>query len=102
MKDDKFVPGPISPQIDAANDVIFPKELLSKPMAHMTTDELLRFMDMLLSPRAWALSESETDKPENKHFMEEACDSWKDLDLGNNGEPASAEDCDVDSLLEDE
>ncbi len=97
MKDDKFVPGPISPQIDAANDVIFPKELLSKPMAHMTPDELMQFMNMLLNPN---VRMPETDNPKNKHFMEEACDDWEEL--GNNGEPLQPEDCDNETLLEDE
>lgn len=37
---------------------------------------------------------SQVDLPENKEFMEEACDYWEKL--GNNGEPAQPEDLDVD------
>ncbi len=73
-------------QMDAANDAIFPRELKTKPMAHMTQDELFAFVSALLGyePR------KETDRPENKEFMNDACDA-----LGNNGDPIMPEDLDT-------
>ncbi len=92
MSDKPFVPGDVSPQIDAASDAIFPRHLATKPMAHMTQSELFEFMNALLgigSP-AQAIKDLETDKLENKEFMEDACDA-----LGNNGDPIMPEDLDT-------
>ena len=85
-----FIPGSISKEVDGASDVIFPRELENKPMAHMTQSELFSFMNALLGLPAQISKElSELDK----EFMEDACEAW-----GNNGEPLQPEDCDMDSV----
>ncbi len=96
MSDENFVPGPISSKVDAASETLFPRELFQKPMAQMTPDELFKFMNALLGfPSNPIKSEYESDRPENKAFMEFAADEQEKL--GNNGEPIQPEDCDVDS-----
>ncbi len=90
MRDKPFVPGDISKKDDAASDALFPRHLASKPMAHMSQSELFEFMNALLGGPAQAIKELETDKPENREFMEDACDA-----LGNNGEPLQPEDLDT-------
>jgi hypothetical protein len=96
MRDDEnFVPGPISPNIDAASEALFPKELKNKPLNQMAPDELFEFMNALLGfPNL--RSKMESDRPENKEFMEFVADEQERL--GNNGEPIRPEDCDLDEV----
>ena len=90
MDDQPFVPGDVSPRVDAASDAIFPRELFSKPMAQMTRDELFQFMAALLEFPGGPL---ESDLSENRAFMDFVADEQEKL--GNNGEPIQPEDCDV-------
>ncbi len=90
MRDKPFIPGDISKEVDKASDVIFPKELYSKPMAKMTQSELFQFMNSLLGI---PVHESKVLNELDKEFMEDACEAW-----GNNGEPIQPEDLDTDSV----
>ncbi len=87
---DRFNWGPISREVDAPNDTLFPKELASKPMAHMTQSELFEFMNALLGMPTDVMKDLAS--AENKEFMNEACDAWE---LGNNADPIRPEDLDT-------
>lgn len=60
--------------------------LVSKKTPHMTNEELCLMIHGMFNMPKVPL----TDLPENKEFMEEACDAW-----GNSGEPIQPEDCDT-------
>ncbi len=100
MREKPFVPEGLSPKIDAASDAISPRELFQKSMAKMTPDELFRFMSALLGiPSLPVKSQYESDRPENKEFMEFVAD--ENEKLGNNAEPIQPEDCDCEYTFED-
>ncbi len=90
MRNKDYVPIDNNSKDATASDVHFPKEVTAKPMAHMTPEELMEFMNALFGAPADAMKDLAT--AENKEFMNEACDAW---DLGNNADPIRPEDLDT-------
>lgn len=65
----------LNPRIDAADDVAFPKSVTITNK--MPMKQIYQLLAELFGPPYKKIAE--TDLPENKSFMEAACDHWESL-----------------------